>query len=61
MKDVLKEETTEFPTFHNLKTLKVGKWCMTDELDVVGRFLFNARYLEKLTLVHHHCQVCICF
>ncbi|XP_078153515.1 F-box protein At4g22280-like [Carex rostrata] len=55
MKDVLKEETTEFP---NLKTLKIGEWCMTDEFDVVDRFLSNARNLQKVTLLHRH-QVCI--
>ncbi|XP_078153476.1 F-box/FBD/LRR-repeat protein At1g16930-like isoform X2 [Carex rostrata] len=51
MKDVLKEETTEFP---NLKTLKIGEWCMTDQFDVVDRFLSNARNLQKLTLLHLH-------
>ncbi|XP_078177992.1 F-box/LRR-repeat protein At4g14103-like isoform X1 [Carex rostrata] len=52
MKDVLKEETTKFPTFNNLKTLKIGEWCMTDEFDVLACFLFHASNLEKLTLLH---------
>ena len=55
MKDALKEETTAFP---NLKTLKIGQWCMTDQFDVVDRFLFHARNLQKLTLLHCR-QVCI--
>ncbi|XP_078153478.1 F-box/LRR-repeat protein At4g14096-like [Carex rostrata] len=49
MKDVLKEETSKFP---NLKTLKIGEWCMTDEFDVVDHFLSHARNLQKLTLLH---------
>ncbi|XP_078182021.1 F-box/FBD/LRR-repeat protein At1g16930-like isoform X2 [Carex rostrata] len=54
MKDVLEEGTTKFSTFNNLKTLKIGEWCMTCEFDVVACFLFHARNLEKLTLLH--CQ-----
>lgn len=52
MKDVLEKEKNKFPTFNNLKTLKIGEWRMTDDFDLVARFLHHAPNLEKLVLLH---------
>ncbi|XP_078154172.1 F-box/LRR-repeat protein At3g58900-like [Carex rostrata] len=60
MKGVWKEETTKFPTFNNLKSLKIEEWRMTNKFELVASFLLHARNLEKMTLLHaRHCQVCI--
>ncbi|KAJ1691398.1 hypothetical protein LUZ63_015553 [Rhynchospora breviuscula] len=52
-KNLLKKETTKFPTFDNLRNLKIGGWSITHDFDLVARFLHHAPYLKKLTLLHN--------
>ncbi|KAJ4769076.1 F-box/RNI-like superfamily protein [Rhynchospora pubera] len=58
MKDLLEKETTKFPTFNNLKTLKIGGWSLTHDFDLVDHFLLHAPNLEKLTLLHRERLTC---
>ncbi|KAJ3686712.1 hypothetical protein LUZ61_015876 [Rhynchospora tenuis] len=52
----LERKITGFPDFHNLKTLKIGGWCMIHDFNLVARFLLRAPNLKNLTLLHR--EVC---
>ncbi|KAJ3686709.1 hypothetical protein LUZ61_015873 [Rhynchospora tenuis] len=58
MRDVLEKETTRFPTFNNLRTLKIGGWPLTHDFDLVDRFLLYAPNLENLILLHRERLTC---
>ncbi|TVT96737.1 hypothetical protein EJB05_58053, partial [Eragrostis curvula] len=47
---VLKRELQSCPDFKNLKTLSVGEWCLTPQLDALATILGRSPNLEKLSL-----------
>ncbi|KAJ4769073.1 F-box family protein [Rhynchospora pubera] len=53
MKNLLEKKATNFPTFDNLRSLKIGGWSITRDFDLVARFLLHAPNLKKLTLLHN--------
>ncbi|KAJ1691339.1 hypothetical protein LUZ63_015494 [Rhynchospora breviuscula] len=53
MKNLLRRKTNKFPTFDNLRSLKIGGWSITHDFDLVACFLLHAPNLKKLTLLHN--------
>ena len=47
---VTEEELSEFPTFWNLRSLKMDKWCLSDNFKAVANYLRHSPNLEMLTL-----------
>ncbi|KAJ1691336.1 hypothetical protein LUZ63_015491 [Rhynchospora breviuscula] len=53
MKNLLQRKTTKFPTFGNLRSLKIRGWSVTHDFNLVACFLLHAPNLKKLTLLHN--------
>ncbi|TVT98387.1 hypothetical protein EJB05_56307, partial [Eragrostis curvula] len=47
---VLTRELKSCPDFKNLKTLFLGEWCLTPQLDALATILDRSPNLEKLSL-----------
>jgi hypothetical protein len=57
MKNALGVERSQIPAFNNLKTLKLGGWRLTDDLNFVAHLLLRSPVVEKLVLLYQ--QVCV--
>jgi hypothetical protein len=53
---MLEKQLPTCSVFENLETLEIGDWCLTDNFNIVLRFMQLSPRLKKLTLVQR--QVC---